>query len=160
MKVKTNNEKENPLFKRKELSLEIEHEESKTPAKAELQQYMAKHLKKDVQQIEIKSIFSDCGTAKSKAKVFVWEEKKVPDLSKAVKKEEKPAEKEKKKEEEKVSDEGKRDYAVEEKKEEAPKEAAEGEEAPAEEGKDAPKEEGKDKPAEEKKEEKADKKKK
>ena len=137
MKVKTINEKENPLFKRKELSLEIEHEESKTPAKAELQKEMAKHLKKDVQQIEIKSIFSDCGTAKSKAKVFVWEEKKVPDLSKAVKKEEAPKEEVK---EEKVSDEGKRDYAVEEKKEEAPKEAAPTEEAPKEEKKEEKKE--------------------
>lgn len=156
MKVSIKKQKENPLFKRKELSLEIEHEENKTPSKAELQQYMAKEVKKDVENVEIKNIFSDCGMAKSKAKVFVWEEKKVQDLSKVVKKhEKKEAPKEK---EEKVTDEGKRDYAVEEKKE-AP---AEGEAAPAapETGKEAPAEAAKDEKAEPAKEEKPDKKKK
>jgi len=88
MKVEIKNEKENPFLKRKELNIIIEHPDAATPTKASLQQYLAKELKKDIQQIEIKNIFSVYGEQKSTAKVFVWEEKKAPDYSKIVKKKE------------------------------------------------------------------------
>ena len=107
MKTSVINEKDNPLLKRKELHIDIDHDGSATPAKAELQQLLSKEFKKDVESVDIKNIFSDAGSSSSKATVFIWEEKKVEDLSKVVKKEpeqaaapEAPAEaKEEKKEE-------------------------------------------------------------
>jgi small subunit ribosomal protein S24e len=103
MKIDIVNEKNNPLLKRKELSIEIEHDSAATPAKAALQHLLSKQLNKDLEFIDIRNIFSGGGVPKSKAKVFVWEEKKAQDLSKIVKvkkeakpkEEEKPAEKKK-----------------------------------------------------------------
>ncbi len=126
MKAEKISEKENPFMKRKEFSFSIEHDASATPRKAELQQYLAKEMKKNPEQIEIKSIFSDIGVANSKARVFVWEENKVEDLSKVAKAEAKKEEK--KSEEERVVDGEKRDYGIEK----APAPEAKEEEKPAE----------------------------
>lgn len=99
MKVNIANEKDNPLLKRKELSLEIEHDGSSTPSCAALQQLLSKQINKDIEHIDIRKIFSGRGITKSFAKVFVWEEKKAADLSKASKnKDAAPAEPEKKEE--------------------------------------------------------------
>ena len=142
MKTSIINEKDNPLLKRKELSIKIEHDGSATPKKAELQQLVAKEFKKDVEQVDIRNIFSDSGISSSKAKVFLWEEKKVADLSKIVK--------EKKKEEAKpegVKEEAKKEEKpekpAEEKKEKA-KEEKPKEEKPKEEKRDEKKEQEKD----------------
>ena len=80
MEMITTEEKENPFLKRKELSIGIEHDNSATPKKAELQQLMSKEFKKDVEQVDVRNIFSDSGISSSKAKVFLWEEKRVADL--------------------------------------------------------------------------------
>ena len=64
MKTSIINEKDNPLLKRKELSIKIEHDGSATPKKAELQQLVAKEFKKDVEQVDIRNIFSDSGISR------------------------------------------------------------------------------------------------
>ena len=92
-------QKENPYMKRKELSVDIDHSSESTPSKAALQQLLSKELRKEIEHIDIRDIFSGKGIANAKARVFVWEEPKAQDLSKVVKKksgeskpEEKPAE--------------------------------------------------------------------
>lgn len=125
MKISIINERENPFLKRKEIYIEINHSDKSTPAKAALQALLSKEFKKEVEHIDIRNIFSDYGKAKSKAKVFLWEEKKAKDLSKVKKekKEVKPEAKEEKKVEEKPKEEKKEKEEAKPTKEEAkPKE--------------------------------------
>jgi ribosomal protein S24E len=77
------NEKTNSIFGRKELEIAIEHSEA-TPSKAVLQQYIAKERGVDAECIEIKNIISMKGSSISKSIVYIWNEKKVQDLSKKV----------------------------------------------------------------------------
>jgi ribosomal protein S24E len=81
MKLSLANEKENVFLKRKEFMFKIEHDKSATPSKASIQQLISKQFNHSVDSIDIVSIFSKNGSAQSNAKVFVWNEKKVPDLS-------------------------------------------------------------------------------
>ncbi len=90
IKIEKISEKENPILRRKEMQVKIIHPKSATPTKASLQSLLANELKKGVEHIDIRNVFSDHGRAESLAKIFVWEEKKVKDLSK--KKEEKKEE--------------------------------------------------------------------
>lgn len=90
MKVTFSDEKINSLLERKELELEIEHSASPTPAKAALQQYISKEKNVEPERIEIMSIISSKGKNVSKSLVYVWNNKKVGDLSKP---KEAPAEK-------------------------------------------------------------------
>ncbi len=92
MKIEKISERDNPVLKRRELQVKILHEKASTPAKALLQQALSKELKKDVEHIDIRNIFSGNGKAESLARIFVWEEKKAEDLSKVVKKEDKKKE--------------------------------------------------------------------
>jgi small subunit ribosomal protein S24e len=87
MKIKIASEKENPLMERKELVVDIDHDKECTPTKAHLQVLLGKELKKDPEHIDIRNIFSGYGHPKSKSKVFVWNEKKVEDLSRKITKE-------------------------------------------------------------------------
>lgn len=114
MKISIISEKNNPLLLRKELKIDIEHDNSATPSKTELQQFLSKEFKKDVEQIDIRNIFSDSGISKSKAKVFLWEEKRVADLSKAVKEKVKEIKKEAKEEVKEVAKEEKPEKEVKE----------------------------------------------
>lgn len=82
MKITVLSEKYNPYLKRKEMSIAIEHESAATPSKEALQSFMAKEIKKEHEHIEIVNIFSTFGKSKSVSTIFVWDEKKVPDLSK------------------------------------------------------------------------------
>lgn len=90
MKVKILSDKYNPFLKRKEIAAEIEHESEASPRKDALQQWISKELKTDVDKVEIKHIFTETGLPKSRAKVFLWEERvmKKPE-AKQEKKEEK-----------------------------------------------------------------------
>ena len=92
MKVNIISDKHNPFLKRKEIAAEIEHESEASPRKDALQQWISKELKTDVDKVEIKHIFTETGLPKSRAKVFVWEEK--------VMKKSEPQKKEEKKEQE------------------------------------------------------------
>ncbi len=100
MKIKITSERENPIMERKELQVEIEHDKGPTPSKAQIQSLLAAELKKEIEHIDIRNIFSEYGKPFSSSKVFVWKEKKAPDFSKVkkVKKGEAPAEAEKKEE--------------------------------------------------------------
>lgn len=91
MKVNIISDKNNPFLKRKEIAAEIEHESEASPRKDALQQWISKELKTDVDKVEIKHIFTETGLPKSRAKVFVWEEK-VMKKSEPQKKEEKKSE--------------------------------------------------------------------
>ena len=122
VKIKIESEKDNPYLKRKELDIIIEHPAAPTPQLSAVQQFLAKTLKKDVQQVEVKNIFSFSGASKSESKIFVWEEKKVPDLSKVVK-EKKTKEEAKPVKEEKKAE--KKEEKAETKKEEKPAEEPE-----------------------------------
>jgi len=88
MKIEIKEEKENPFLRRKEFIVEVDHKDETTPSKAALQQYLVKELKKEAEYIDIRNIFSYSGMSKSKAKVFVLEEKKAQNLSKSETKEE------------------------------------------------------------------------
>jgi len=128
MKADIVNEKDNKLLRRKELKLNIDHE-GRTPSKAELQQLLSKQLSKQPEFIDIRNIFSGKGIAKSNAVVFIWEEKKVEDLAKAVaekKKAEQGGEAEKPKEEAKpAAEEAPKEEKKTESKDEKPKEGKE-----------------------------------
>lgn len=91
MKVNIISDKQNPFLKRKEIAVEIEHESEASPRKDALQQWISKELKTDADKVEIKHIFTETGLPKSRAKVFLWEEKIVrkPEAKKQEKKEEK-----------------------------------------------------------------------
>lgn len=89
MKVKIAEEKRNPFLKRKEITAYIEHENEPTPQKAALQQWVSKETGAAEDKVEVKSVFTDAGLPKSRAKVFVWEEKAIKKEAKQEGKEEK-----------------------------------------------------------------------
>jgi len=92
MKVVIINEKHNPHMARRELIISVEHVAGSTPSRAGLQHLIARELNLDAQQVDIKSIFSSVGKQQSRAKVFVWNEKRAEDLSKPKPQEEKKEE--------------------------------------------------------------------
>ena len=104
MKIEIKIEKNNPFMKRKELIIEIDHEGGATPTKASVQKEIAKMKNVKPEHIDIRKIFSKRGIAKSEAKVFIWEEPKVKDLSKEAEKKEQKEEKEKEQPEEKKAE--------------------------------------------------------
>lgn len=101
MKVNIIKEKYNEFLKRKEMDVLITHENSSTPRKSELQHFIAKMLNIDVRHVDIRNIFSLEGMAKSRSKIFIWDEKKVENLAKKVKERKSEITKEKKDEEKK-----------------------------------------------------------
>jgi len=86
MKFDIVKENRNEYLKRKELDVRIDHTGEPTPTKASLQQLIAQQLKKDVTHIEILNIFTDKGRSLAASKTYIWEEPKVVDLRKVVKK--------------------------------------------------------------------------
>ena len=105
MKVEIVKEKQNPFLKRLEIVVAIDHTKETTPKKMELQQWISKEKKKDVTSVEIIDIVSESGKPIATANVYIWDEKKVDDLSKIKKekkeeapKEEAPKEEDKKEE--------------------------------------------------------------
>lgn len=82
MEVKILEEKENPFFKRKELKIQIKHENSATPSKAELAKQLAEKNSVDVSQVVIDYIFTKKGLAESFAKVKILKEKQKVEVQK------------------------------------------------------------------------------
>jgi len=82
MRLEVTKEKLNPLLKRKEVEAAVEHPEEATPSAAALQQLFAKQLNAEVERVDVKHVFSGRGIPKAKAVIFVWDEKRVEDLSK------------------------------------------------------------------------------
>lgn len=149
MKIKIEQEKENPFLGRKEIKIYIDHTGDKTPTKAALQAFLSKELKAQQDKIQIRKIFSIRGKGSSVALVNVWKDKVVGI--------EKPKEKPEKKEEKKP--EAEKQKLEEGKKEAAEKEAKKEDKAKEPESEAKHKEAAKPKPeqppAEPKKEEKA-----
>jgi small subunit ribosomal protein S24e len=82
MKTEIKQQKNNPYLKRKELVVEIENPEESTPSKIAIQQAISKAVNKPVEHIEIIDIMQGKGVSKALARINVWDEKKMDDLSK------------------------------------------------------------------------------
>lgn len=101
-------EKENPLFKRKEILMSLDYQGGSTPSKADFQKTLAEHFKVNIDSVEIFKIISENGLPRGKAWIKIWQDKKVPIYAEEKKKEtseeqpkEEPKTEEKTKEEEK-----------------------------------------------------------
>ncbi len=77
MQVTVIEEKENPFFKRKELTLLLKHDASATPSKEELVKMLAASNGVDESQVVIDYIFTRKGISESLAKVKILKEKPV-----------------------------------------------------------------------------------
>jgi ribosomal protein S24E len=63
MKIKITSQKQNPLLKRKEITFEAEHKETRgTPSRLEVREELASKLKKDAELVYIKKIETRTGT--------------------------------------------------------------------------------------------------
>ena len=71
------NEKENPLFKRKEILLSLDYQGGSTPNKADLQKTLAEHFKVNIDSVEIFKIISENGLSRGKAWIKIWQDKKI-----------------------------------------------------------------------------------
>lgn len=71
------NEKENPLFKRKEILISLDYQGGSTPSKAELQKTLSDHFKVNVDSVEISKIISESGLPRGKAWIKIWQDKKI-----------------------------------------------------------------------------------
>ena len=92
MQFEIKNEKQNPLFKRKEFIIEMNYDGA-TPSKRVLQQMFAKEFKAEPNHVEISKIISYTGKDAGKIWIKVWEEKEIEIYTeKNAPKEEKPAE--------------------------------------------------------------------
>jgi ribosomal protein S24E len=75
MDMKIENETINPFFKRKEVTVELNHSASATPKKADLAKEMAAKYKVDETQVIVDYIVTGKGETKSVAKVKILDEK-------------------------------------------------------------------------------------
>lgn len=70
------NEKENPLFKRKEVLMSLDYQGGSTPSKADLQKSLSEHFKVNVDSIEIAKIISETGLPRGRAWIKTGRTKK------------------------------------------------------------------------------------
>lgn len=77
MQFKTIDQKQNPLLKRKEITVEIDYDGA-TPSKAALQQTFAKEFKAEPNRVEISKITNEVGKDSGKILIRVWEDKDIP----------------------------------------------------------------------------------
>lgn len=85
-------DRENQLFKRRELVAQVNFGSAKTPSKAELQKAISDKYKVGLDSVEITKILSEMGIAKGRAWIKIWQEKKVPIYGQEKAAEQKPAE--------------------------------------------------------------------
>ena len=91
MNIQVIKEKENPLFKRKEILAAIDYAGGSTPSKADLQKALADHFKVNTDKVEVSKVLSENGLSRGRAWIKVWHEKKIQIYSE-IKKEKKGAE--------------------------------------------------------------------
>jgi len=72
------NEKENPLFKRKEILASLDYQGGSTPSRADLQKTLAEQFKVGIDSVEITKVLSETGLSRGKIWIKIWHEKKVP----------------------------------------------------------------------------------
>ncbi len=87
MEIKIIEEKENPFFKRKEIKIELKHENSSTPSKSEIIKIFADKHSVDPSQVVVDFLFTKKGLAESTGKIKILKEK--PKIQETAKKEEK-----------------------------------------------------------------------
>ncbi|MBI4015942.1 MAG: hypothetical protein HY362_04455 [Candidatus Aenigmarchaeota archaeon] len=75
MKIETVEQKENPLLKRKELTLKLDYEGAATPSKKAVSDELAKTLSVPAENVEIRTLITDFGRSMGRASVRVWDEK-------------------------------------------------------------------------------------
>ena len=75
MKMEVKEEKKNPLMKREEILMRVEHEGMATPSRKDMIEEVAKKLKADKDIIIIDKIFSASGISRSRVKVHVYRKK-------------------------------------------------------------------------------------
>jgi small subunit ribosomal protein S24e len=63
MEIKIISKKENPLLKRKAISFQIEHVQTKTPSRTEVRKAVAKILKTDMGLVYVKKFETKTGTS-------------------------------------------------------------------------------------------------
>lgn len=85
MSVKVESHKKNPLLKREEAWIVLEHEGKATPKRADMIDEAANVMKADKELIIIDKIFSREGKAASMARVLVYEKKELIPAAKAEK---------------------------------------------------------------------------
>ncbi len=93
IQIKILDEKKNPILKRIDLMLAIDHNGQSTPKTNEIVKKMVEKFKSSPEKIEIVYTFSQKGNAKSKVKARIWEDKAPEKKGKKRKKVEKPEEK-------------------------------------------------------------------
>ncbi len=71
MKFSIIKESYNPFLKRKEIEIDLDHTSESTPSKAALEVVVAKELGVNVENIDIKNIFSRTGSSTARSKIFV-----------------------------------------------------------------------------------------
>lgn len=101
-------EKENPLFKRKEILASLDYKGGSTPSKADLQKMLAEQFKVAIDSVEITKVLSENGLTKGRIWIKIWHEKKVP-IYAELKKKKKGAEEEPSEAPKEVSKEEKKD---------------------------------------------------
>ena len=73
MKTKVLQETENKLFSRKEINIEIDHNKSQTPSRAELYKFMSVKFKAPAEQIVLKKMKTGFGSNKSMLKIYIYD---------------------------------------------------------------------------------------
>ncbi|NCO97391.1 MAG: hypothetical protein GW865_04915, partial [Candidatus Aenigmarchaeota archaeon] len=73
--VKILEEKENPILKRKDLLLMLDHKGEPTPKTSDIAKLIADKFKGDQKKTEIIYMFSQKGISQTKVKAYVWKEK-------------------------------------------------------------------------------------
>jgi small subunit ribosomal protein S24e len=76
MEIVIQEEKYNPLLKRKELKLLARHENEATPSKETIKKFLKEKFSVDDSQIEIDFILSKVGLAESFIKAKIYDEKR------------------------------------------------------------------------------------
>ena len=71
-------EKENPLFKRREILASLDYQGSSTPSKADLQKVLAEQFKVGIDNVEITKVLSETGLTRGRIWIKIWQDKKVP----------------------------------------------------------------------------------
>ncbi len=74
MEIKVNNESYNPLLKRKEISLEIEHEGEGTPQRFDIRKRMASKLGTKIENVFVVALHTSTGLEKTLCSLQVYDD--------------------------------------------------------------------------------------
>ena len=75
MRIEITNQRDNPLFKRKEVLAKVDYEGKATPSKADLQVALAHLAKANAEHVEIGKMMSLVGKSSGVLSARIWETK-------------------------------------------------------------------------------------